>query len=387
MSAPCPACGGPAVRDVFACAPLPVNVGMFHETREAALAAPRGEVTLAWCSSCDFVHNRRFDPDGSIFEPGYEVALHHSQTFRDFITGVADGLIERFDLQGKRVLEIGCGDAYFLRLLAEKGGNDCTGIDPTVREEGDMPVERGRVRLVRDMFGPAHGSLEANFVCSLSVFEDIPRPATFLEALRLIAARGDAPVYLEVFNAWRAFEAREVWSVHYEQCNYFGLGSLHAVLEANGFRIERSGTCYAGDQYLFAEMRAGEAVPAPGDGAREAPDTLRGFADAFEQRRASWDARLSEWHARGERVVLWGTGGKGITFLNSVPAARHIEFVAEINPDKQGRYVPGTGQRIVAPEALAQIRPQHVVITNALYRDEMEATARALGVDARFTVA
>ena len=394
----CPACGG-APTDVFDGGDLPVNVGVFHPTREAALAAPRGRILLAHCGACGLVHNRAFDPDGRIFEPGYEVALHHSQTFRDFIDALARRLCERFDLHGKRIVEIGCGDGYVLRRLAETGGNHGLGIDPTVREEGPLDVSRGSARLVRDWFGDHHADHEADFVCSLSVFEDIPRPGPFLRAARTLAARRDAPLYFEVFNGWRAFEAGEVWSVHYEQCNYFSLAALRTVFERHGFRVENVGTCYGGDQYLFVEARAdglereprGEGNEPQGGGGEprgggDVPDALTAFAADFAAAREAWNARLGRWRERGERAVVWGTGGKGITFLNSVDGAA-IEHVAEINPAKQGRHVPGTGQPIVPPEALAEIRPDHIVITNALYRDEMRAQARALGVEAEFHVA
>ena len=383
MTTDCPACGGP-LEDVFDGGTLPVNVGVFHETREAALHAPRGRILLAHCAACGLVHNRAFDPDGRIFEPGYEVALHHSQTFRDFIDALVARLVERFDLRGRRIVEIGCGDGYVLERLAEAGGNTCLGIDPTVREEGRRPVQRGSVTLVRDWFGPQHADHEADFVCCLSVFEDVPRPGPFLAAARRLATRADASIYLEVFNGWRALEAGEVWSVHYEQCNLFSLASLQAVLGRHGLCVERAGTCYGGDQYLFVEARPGD------DGAQRAavhpPDMLHGFARAFGVARDMWNHRLARWRERGERAVVWGTGGKGITFLNSVDSST-IEHVAEINPTKQGRHVPGTGQMIVAPEALAAIRPDHVIITNALYRDEMRAQARALGVEAEFHVA
>ncbi len=116
-------------------------------------------------------------------------------------------------------------------------------------------------------------------------------------------------------------------------------------------------------------------------------EVLRAYEDVFNEKRELWNRRLSRYRDAGERVVVWGTGGKGITFLNSVSDAQAIEFVAEINPDKQGKYVPGTGQRIVSPEFLAEYQPHKIIITNALYETEMKAQARELGVKAEFLVA
>jgi len=388
-STTCPACAGSRIIDVFKPGALPVSVGVFYKTRAAALAAPRGSITLAWCPDCGFVHNREFNVDGDIFKPGYEVALHHSQTFRTFIRGVASRLIERFELNGKNIVEIGCGDAFFLKTLAALGGNDCIGIDPTVASEGEQAVQNGSVRLIRDYFGPTHQNLDANFICCLSVFEAIPHPAHLLAAAHAMASRAGAPLYFEVFNAWRAFEAEEVWSVHYEQCNYFSLESLHAILTRHGFEVEEAGTCYEGDQYLFVEARS-ERQPEhqPQQTANaNVPEALTAFARSFEEKRDGWNRRLKRYRQEGKRAVVWGTGGKGITFLNALDAGGTIEYVVEINPDKQDKHVPGTGQLIVPPSFLAQYRPDKIIVTNALYRAEMESQARELGVDAEFLVA
>ncbi|MBO6726234.1 MAG: methyltransferase domain-containing protein [Rhizobiaceae bacterium] len=382
----CPACGSYATEHLLDAGDLPVNVGVFYDSREAAVAAPKGRLLLSGCRHCGFTFNRAFDPSARIFSPGYEVALHHSKTFRAFIDGVAKRLVERFELQGKRILEIGCGDAFFLKTLAELGGNHCIGVDPTVVEPGEAKAGSGSVQLLRDYFGPAHGDMVADFVCCLSVFEDIPRPHKFLQTVQQIASRNAAPLYFEVFNAQRAFQKNEVWSLHYEQCNYFGLQSLRSVFERNGFSVESSGACYAGDQYLYVEARAADSTRGPTDSACDLAE-VQSFARSFIETRKSWESRLAGYRREGLRVVVWGTGGKGITFLNSVAGTDQIRFVAEINPNKHDKYVPGTGQRIVQPEFLREYRPDKIIITNALYENEMKQQARSLGVDAEFIVA
>ncbi len=382
----CPACRAADPVHVFSAADLPINVGVFYDTEREALDAPKGRIALSYCRSCGLVHNRAFDPARDIFKPGYEVALHHSETFRTFIAGVVAKLTQRFDLKDKRIVEIGCGDAYFLRALAA-AGNHCTGIDPTVAREGVVQVRSGSLRLIRDYFGSAYRHLDADFVCSLSVFEDIPQPGPFLSALHEMTLKSGAPIYFEVFNAWRAFEQREVWSVHYEQCNYFSLASLQNVFQQHGFHIDRAETCYAGDQYLFIEARPVTARLTVPKAEGDVPETLRVFQQTFSNRLNLWTERLNGFQRDGEKVVVWGTGGKGITFLNSLADVAGIRFVAEINPDKQGKFVPGTGQEIVPPEFLADYQPDKIIITNALYEKEMKHQARQMGVGAEFLIA
>ena len=59
-----------------------------------------------------------------------------SPTFNAFHERLARDLIARFDLHGKRVVELGCGQGEFVTMLAEFGGNEGYGFDQVIREPG-----------------------------------------------------------------------------------------------------------------------------------------------------------------------------------------------------------------------------------------------------------
>ncbi|MEM7068650.1 MAG: methyltransferase domain-containing protein [Pseudomonadota bacterium] len=386
----CPSCESTDLTTFFEIPELPVNVGNFYDTPEAARMAPTASISLQYCSDCGLVHNRAFERNSEIFQPGYEVSLRHSKTFRKFIKSVAERLVTDFDLRGRKITEIGCGDAYFLENLATLGCNECIGIDPTIVMEGSTPTDSGSVKLIRDYFSEDHTHHETDFICCLSVFEDIPRIAEFLKNVHTLASRNNAPVYFEVFNGWRAFEQCEVWSVHYEQCNYFSLRSLENVFLQNGFKIKNSGECYSENQYLFVEAIAVEQSTISTlqmDHSPSMPITLSNFSRHFSDRRNLWEKRFRNYRNENQTVVLWGTGGKGITFLNTVPGADLIEVVAEINPDKHLKYLPVTGQKVVPVETLVNINPDKIIITNPIYKEEMMEQAADLGLSAEFLVA
>ena len=117
------------------------------------------------------------------------------------------------------------------------------------------------------------------------------------------------------------------------------------------------------------------------------PEPLIAFARLFEENRDGWNRRLQQFRQEGKRTVVWGTGGKGITFLNALDPGDVVPYVVEINPDKQGKYTPGTGHLIAPPEHLASDPPDTVIITNALYEREMRQQARDVGVECEFLIA
>ena len=74
----------------------------------------------------------------------------------------------------------------------------------------------------------------------------------------------------------------------------------------------------------------------------------------------------------GQRTVLWGSGSKAVAFLTTLGVHDEVEHVVDINPYRVGKFLPGTGQKIVAPAFLRDYRPDNVIIMNPIYRDEVE---------------
>jgi hypothetical protein len=97
--------------------------------------------------------------------------------------------------------------------------------------------------------------------------------------------------------------------------------------------------------------------------------------------------RLEEGVKSKQRLVIWGGGSKGVTFLNALKAEREVEYVVDVNPRKQGRFVAGTGQEIVAPEFLVDYGPHAVLVMNPIYEGEIRRRLNELGVPATVIVA
>jgi hypothetical protein len=80
-------------------------------------------------------------------------------------------------------------------------------------------------------------------------------------------------------------------------------------------------------------------------------------------------------------VAIWGSGSKCVSFLRTLGLAEGIDAIVDINPFKQGKYVPGTYHEVLAPEDLAADPPDLVIAMNALYVDEIKAKLVKIRVD------
>jgi hypothetical protein len=191
-------------------------------------------------------------------------------------------------------------------------------------------------------------------------------------------------VVFEVPNVLFTIRDGGVWDIIYEHCGYFSPSSLRRVFQLAGLKVNEVADGFHG-QFLVvhAEVSDGSSEIDPPDPSLEALAT--GFAKSYRQKIDHWREALREAHSKGERVVAWGAGSKGNTFLNLV--GEGVSAIVDINPKKRGKFVAGTGQPILRPEQLTEHPPSTVVIMNPAYRTEIAASLDELGVESRLLVA
>lgn len=70
-------------------------------------------------------------------------------------------------------------------------------------------------------------------------------------------------------------------------------------------------------------------------------------------------------------VALWGAGAKGVTLANLIDPERHwIACVVDLNPQKQGHFIPGTGHPIVGYQDMMRYRVKTAILMNPNYLQE-----------------
>jgi SAM-dependent methyltransferase len=375
--ASCPVCGGTDTEEVFTLRAVPVVLNQLWPDAAAARDAPVGDVELVMCAGCALIWNRAFDPGRMVYAPGYENALHFSPRFQAFAEELAAGLVARHALKGRHIVEIGCGDGYMLDLMVKHGAATATGFDPSMKGRESPCTSREGVRIVPEYFRADQLGRPLDFVICRHTLEHLDTPAGLLRDIRRAIGGREVPVYFEVPNAGWMLEAVSMWDVIYEHVTYWTAPSLAALFRRTGFLPDvREGY---GGQFLMVEARPGpvEADHRPAD-ADVVGAAARAFADAAKAELAKWRERLSDLDGR---AVIWGAGSKGIGFANALgPAGTALAALVDLNPRKHGLMAPGIALPVVAPDDLRAIRPDLVLISNALYEEEIVAEVRELGL-------
>jgi len=389
VAARCPLCGADGLRRILRLHDVPVLCNQLWPDAAAARAAANADLHLAVCRDCTLISNCSFRDDLVDYAPGYENALHFSPRFRAFAAALCEELVARYDLAGRDVVEIGCGDGHVLELMVQAGVRSATGFDPSATETATPFTATPGVEIVPEYFRADQLDRPCDFVLCRHVLEHLADPWSVLRAVRAAVGRRDCPVYFEVPNGQWMLESCSTWDAIYEHVTYWTPASLETLFRRVGFAPLAIRAGYDG-QFLMIEARP--APPEPdflpsAEARRETAGACRRFAATAEAMVSTWRGRLAALGDDGKRAVIWGAGSKGITFANAVAGRRNgLVALVDINVRKHGRFVPGVALPVTAPSALATLDPDLVMISNEVYANEIRRTVDQHGLSPEFAV-
>jgi SAM-dependent methyltransferase len=386
----CAVCRSADIQPFVLMPQLPVYCNVPWPTREEALGAPRADIELGFCRRCGHVCNLAFRPELMEYTQAYDSSLVFSPRFQQYSESLARRLVERYDLHGKDIIDIGCGKGEFLTLLCDLGGNRGVGFDPAFVPDRGGSVAAEQVTFVQDYYSEEYADYSADLVCCRHVLEHLHDPLEFLNMVRrAVDGLPDAVVYLEVPNVLYTLRDLGIWDIIYEHYSYFSAASLAHAAALCDLHVLDLYEAYGGQFLCLEASPAGRSADSFSQD-HVLSETARGavaFGDEYRRKVQVWQIFLQELAVAGHQAVVWGAGSKGVSFLNSVKAASRIGHAVDLNPHKQGKYVAGTGQRIVAPDYLQDQPPDVVIVMNPLYRQEIQQMTEQLGVKAGFRVA
>jgi SAM-dependent methyltransferase len=298
------------------------------------------------------------------------------------------------------VVELASNDGYLLKNFLTMG-IAVLGIDPSATVAA--AAEKIGVPTLVQFFGKsvaqelARQGRQADLIIANNVLAHVPQLNDFVAGLALLLRPGGS-VTIEFPHLLELIRQVEFDTIYHEHYSYFSLYAIEQVFSRHRLRIydvERLST-HGGSLRIFAshahrsdlqdsvslrELRAQEAAA----GLAELATYLQ-FAKRVDECRDSLREFLAGAKRAGKRVAAYGAAAKGNTLLNFCGVtAQDISFVADRNPHKQKKLLPGTHIPVVSPEELMQARPDYVLILPWNLRDEIRQQLAGIAAwDGRF---
>jgi hypothetical protein len=368
----CPSCGSEHIDGFFTINNAPIFSLVTVKSKEEALAVPRKNIELGFCNQCGFIFNRLFDTSIDYFSGGYEDQQAFSKTFMEYLKRISEGLIEKYDLKGKTIIEIGCGKGDFLNQLVQINGGKGIGIDPAY-EIGRQ--NNPNLTFYKQFYALEHGRIPASLICCRHTLEHIHQTEKFLQLIRdSLGERTDPVIFFEIPQIKRILEIRAFWDIYYEHCTYYSPGALARVFRKTGYEILDLRLDY-NDQYLLIEAKPSLIRSDKKFEIEESVEQLKSlvaeFKEKIKEELLGWRQTLSKLQERKSRTVVWGGGSKSVGFLVNFADLDLIQYVVDVNPHMENNYIPGIGKMYVQPKFLKEYRPDAVIIMNGIYKDEI----------------
>jgi len=367
----------------------------------AYLPAERLHAPEAWfplkvlvCEGCWLAQTEDVADRAVYFDAEYAYFSGFSRTWLDHSRRYVEAMIDRFGLSaGSHVVEVASNDGSLLQFVRDRG-IPCLGIEPTASTAAAARAKG--LEVVEEFFGVplarrlvAEGR-RADLTAANNVLAHVPDINDFTAGFAALLT-DDGVATFEFPHLLKLLEETQFDTIYHEHFSYLSLTAVTRIFAANGlavFDVEELPT-HGGSLRVFAQRAAGGRRPV-GEKvamllAREAAAGLvsraayEGFQRRAERVKHEFLGFLLEARRAGKTVAAYGAAAKGNTLLNFAGVRRElIACVADRNPAKQGKRLPGSRIPIVDERTLEALRPDYVVILPWNIREEVAAQLAGL---------
>lgn len=330
------------------------------------------------CSHCRLVQTEDFADVGEFFGAEYAYFSGFSTSWLAHCEHYADAMQARFGLGGGAcVVEVAANDGSLLNFFRDRHIRSL-GIEPTA---STAAVARSRgLDVVEAFFGKNLATslvgrgIHADLMTANNVLAHVPDINDFIGGFTILLADQGVATF-EFPHLLNLVRKNQFDTIYHEHYSYLSLLAVERIFAANGlivFDVEEL-TTHGGSLRVFAQravtgryavtaavgrLRATEA-----DAGMDRPEFYRNFQAVAESVKDDFLRFLLQARQDKKIVAAYGAAAKGNTLMNFAGIRQDlIAFVADRNPYKQGRFLPGSRISIVSEERLREVRPDYVVL-------------------------
>jgi SAM-dependent methyltransferase len=380
----CRFCGAP-VEAIFADLGMSPLANSFLPAERVNSMEPFYPLRALVCSECFLVQLEEFQTPEHIFSD-YAYFSSYSSSWLDHSRRYADQMIERLALDSSsHVVEIASNDGYLLQFFHDRQ-IPVLGIEPAANV-AKVALQKGIPTLV-EFFGvqtatSLAGESSADLLLGNNVLAHVPDLNDFVAGMKVLLKPGGV-ITMEFPHLMRLIEDNQWDTIYHEHFSYFSFLTVSRVFEAHGLRlfdVEELPThggslriygAHADDQGKPETTAARELRERERAAGYEQVETYLGYSNRVRADKRQILDFLIALKEQGLRIVGYGAPAKGNTLLNYCGIGPDfIDYTCDLNPHKQGDFLPGSHIPIRSPELIREDRPDIVLILPWNLKDEI----------------
>ncbi|MEM5471404.1 class I SAM-dependent methyltransferase [Hoeflea sp. AS60] len=350
----------------------------YLDAADLSLPEKRYPLVIRTCTECWLTQTEDFADREEFFSGDYAYFSSFSKTWLDHARTYVGAMRDRFGLgTDSLIVEVAANDGYLLQYARELG-IPCYGIEPT-RSTAEAARAKG-IEIVEEFFGRelaeglAADARQADHIAANNVLAHVPDINDFVGGFATLLKPSGVATF-EFPHLYEMVRGNQFDTAYHEHYSYLSLLAVDRIFRVTGLTVFDVETTphHGGSLRVFAcrsDHAAHEVTPSveamletERNAGMNSETFYSGFQSAAEAARDGFRAFLSDARSAGLTVAAYGAAAKGNTLLNFAGAdAGDIAFVVDLNPAKQGRYMPGSHIPIVGEDRLIFDQPHRVVI-------------------------
>ena len=315
------------------------------------------DLRVCECISCELV---QLDNDPVPYYKEVIRASAFSEDMRRFRVEQFKEFIEQYSLQGKKVVEIGCGKGEFLSLMKSAGANACgieyadDSVEHCIRES--LNVSKHYIENEDDSL--PYAPYDCFFI--MNFFEHLPDPNTTLKSLHS-NLKDDGIGLIEVPNFNMILKNNLFSEFINDHLFYFTKETLESTLRRNGFEIIECKEIWY-DYIISAVVKKRKKLDLTNfyDHQIKIKKEIQQFIDRYKP----------------GKIAIYGAGHQALAIISLTEIGDKIRYVVDDATFKQGKYTPATHIPIVSNESLKKDPVDAIIIMAASYSDEVARKIR-----------
>lgn len=327
------------------------------------------------CEKCFLVQLDEYVAPADIFSD-YAYFSSYADSWVEHARRYCEAMIARLKLGPKSlVVEIASNDGYLLQHFVAKSV-PVFGVEPAANV-AEVARKKGIPTTVR-FFGQesaraiAKENGRADLLLGNNVLAHVPKLNDFVAGMKILL-KAQGVITMEFPHLYRLMERNQFDTIYHEHFSYFSFYTVEKVFAAHGltlFDVEELETHggslrifvrHAENPSLAVTPRVEELRQREIDAGFTRLETYFSFAEQVrETKRAILEFLIGAKRA-GKSVVGYGAPGKGNTLLNYCGIRTDfLDYTVDRNPNKYGKYTPGTHIPIYHPDRIRQTKPDYV---------------------------